>query len=235
MKSFETFANSLRDAWGLVVDVRYPLASEEYEPGDPVWQAALIPFCGCVAGILLAALGVLLPSGVAGSLIWAFAALAVLILKDSGRSVKFISEKCAKLFFRQSAESFIQALNTAFILFRLAALFVIAYGGFRGAMILLLTSVFAVESYLAVNSPAPVIDIEDKERRYIWVVPAIAAFLTFWGRPLFTLVVILLSCGVVWYFRSRVWKEDYPVSGDDITFVSGIVELTLLTAAMLII
>lgn len=235
MKSFETLTNSFRDAWEMVVDVRYPLASEEYAPGDPVLQAALIPLCGCALGVLISALGILLPSQIAGSILWAFAALVILELKDSGRGLKFVSGNCAKLLFKENHQQFVPSLNTALMLLKIAALIVIGVNGARGVMIVLLTSVFTVESYLAVSDPVPVIDIEMREKRFVWGIPAVIAFFAFWTAPLFTVASAALPVGVVWYFKTHIWKENQPVSGDDITLVAGVVELTLLIVAMLIV
>ena len=235
MKSFETFVNSFRNAWELVVDVRWPLASEDDAQGDPVWQAALIPLCGCALGVLIFALGILLPSQIAGSILWAFAALVILELKDSGRGLKFVSGKCAKLLFKENHQQFVPSLNTALMLLKIAALIVIGVNVAREIMIVLLTSVFAVESYLAVSDPVPVIDIEEREKRFIWGIPVVIAFFAFWTAPLFTVASAALPAGIVWYFKTHIWKENQPVSGDDITLVAGVVELTLLVVAMLIV
>jgi hypothetical protein len=234
MKSFEKFTNSLREAWELVIDVRYPFAFEDPQEPDPVLQAVLIPFCGCIAGILLAALGKLIPGGGAGSLLWALIALFLLDLKDSGRAVKFISQKISCAIFKNDSGEFVSALNVELMLLRLAALFVIVWQGTCGGMIPVLTAVFAVESFLAVNNPVPVIELEDRERKFIWIIPAAVAFLAFWSMPLFTVVCAALSAAVVWCFKTRVWKEEHPVSGDDITLCAGVVELLLLICAMMI-
>ena len=234
MKSFEKFANSLREAWELVIDVRYPFAFEDPQEPDPVLQAALIPFCGCAAGILLAALGKLIPGGGAGSLLWALIALSLLDLKDSGRAVKFISQKVSGVIFKNNSGDFLSTLNVEIMLLRLAALFVTAWQGSCGCMIPVLTAVFAVESFLAVNNPCPIIELENRERKFIWIVPAVVAFFTFWSMPHCTVVCVGLSAAVVWCFKTRVWKEDHPVSGDDITLCAGALELLLLVCAMTI-
>ena len=234
MKSFEKFSDSLREAWELVIDVRYPFAGEEQRDGDPVLRAMLIPLCGCVAGVLLTALGKLIPAGGAGSLLWALIALFLLDLKDSGRAVKFISRKISGAIFKNDSGEFVSALNVELMLLRLAALFVIVWQYTCGGMIPVLTAVFTVESFLAVNNPVPVIELEGNERKFIWLVPAAVAFLSFWSMPLFTVVCVALPAGVVWCFKTRVWKEDQPVSGDDITLCAGVVELLLLICAMTI-
>ena len=126
MKSLEKFYSSFVSAWNMVNDIPFPGEYAEDEYGaEGFWHAAMIPVVGFVPGIILAALGMFCRGSAAGSLLWAFAALAIMELVNSGRSGMFVAEKISEWIFRKNSKSFVSSAATLLMQFKQCPLLIL--------------------------------------------------------------------------------------------------------------
>lgn len=235
MKNLENLYNSFVSAWDMVMDVSLPgTPRRDYFEEDAFGTAVMIPVVGAVPGIILAALGLFCRGSVAGSLIWAFAALVVMELINSGRSGRFAAEKISALIFRGDAEKFCSSATTLIMIFKLAALYALSFCGNTGFAVLFFVLVFAFQMYCAVFPVEnALIQVEDEKKSYLYIFPSAVAFLWFWSYPAATLLCLGAVCGIAVFFRKKVWIDSGAINGDDITLAAGFVELILLLCAII--
>lgn len=233
MKSLEKFYSSFVSAWNMVNDIPFPGAYREDDSGaESFWHAAMIPVAGAVPGIILAAIGVFCRGSVAGSLLWAFAALVVMELINSGRSGMFAAEKISEWIFRENSKSFVPSAATLLMQFKLAALYIISYNRNTGFAVVFFILIFSFQMYCATFSEKQaVIAVDEDEKRYLYVFPAAITFLWFWFYPLAVLLSVCAVFAVFTLFRKKIWCDNQVLNGDDITLAAGFLEVILLVCA----
>ncbi|MBQ7396515.1 MAG: hypothetical protein IJW08_08250 [Lentisphaeria bacterium] len=236
MKHLEKICSSFLSAWNMMIDIPLPWAEKfDVQESSSFDTAVMIPVAGAVPGVILAALGILLNVNIPCSAIWAFAAVIIMEMVNSGRSGKMVAEKIAEFIFKESAGSFVNSMVTFVILFKLAAFFAIANGENTGFILLFFVLVFSLEMYCATfGEENSIIKVESGERWKLYLIPGAIAFLWFWSYPLATLVSLAVTAGTALFFRKKVWSEDYIVNGNDVTFASGCAEVLLLLCSMII-
>ena len=236
MKSLENLCRAFYSAWDMMIDVPLPECRDNgYFYENNFLTSVMIPAVGAVPGILLAALGTVLDKSVAGSILWAFAAVIVSELITSGRAGKFVADSLTKLIFRQSSECFVNSVVTFLMLFKLAAFYLISYSGNTGFAVLLFVLVFAFEMYL-VTFPEKnaILALEPEDMHWaLYLFPAVVVFLWFWSFPPAVLSSAAAVYGVAVLFRKRVWQEDHVISADDVTLCAGCAEFAILICAII--
>ena len=233
MKSLEKFYSSFVSAWNMVNDIPFPGENTgDDSAADSFLTAAMIPVAGFVPGIVLAALGMFCRGSVAGSLIWAFAALTVIEMISSGRCGMFAAKKISEKIFGENSKSFVHSAATLLMIFKLAALYIISYSCNTGFAVIFFILVFSFQMYCAVfPEKRAMILVDDNEKRYLFVFPAVMAFLWFWSYPLAVLLSLCAVYAVFMLFRKKVWSEKTVLNGDDITLAAGFLEVILLVCA----
>ena len=231
MNRTDKFIDSFREAWSMVIDV--PHGENDNRAAVPFLTAAFIPLAGVVVGVLLTAAGFVL-AWKAGAVLWAFAALLVTELVDSGRGSRAFSEYVCKKLLNMSDGYFMQAAGTLLLIFKLAALYVISRSGNCGFMIVFFVVVFSVEMYLAaMPERGAILEVDEDEKRFLWVIPGVVVFLTFWIYPFAVLFSVLAAWGTIVLCRKKIWAKDRVLTGDDITFASGVCEAVLFAVAII--
>lgn len=235
MKTLEKLYSSFVSAWDLMIDI--PLPGERVKPcsyGDRFSEAAMMPVTGVVPGMVLAALGLFCRGTVAGSIIWAFAALSVMEMINSGRSGKLAADKFSAWIFRNGSETFVSSAVTLLMLFKLAALFTVSYSCNTGFMVVFFVLLFSVQMYCATfPEERAIISVEEEMKRYLYVFPAVVIFIWFWSNPAAVLVSVCAAVATVIFFRKKVWREEPVLSGDDVTLAAGFMEVILLLCAII--
>ena len=218
----------------MMIDVPLPGEQSDDCCDDNFLSAAMIPVVGAVPGILLAVLGVLLEESVAGSIIWAFAAVIVSELITSGRADKFAAAGLAKLIFKEAAESFVNSAVTFVMLFKLAAFYFIAYSENTGFAVLLFVLMFTLEMYL-VTFPErnALLELEEDGRKKLYLLPAAVLFIWFWSFPLAALFSAAAAWGTALFFRKKVWGSEHRITPDDVTLCAGCAEICILVCAII--
>ena len=256
MRRTPRFLSDVRGAWETLADIPLP---ESFPGGGAAADGRMLlwfPLLGAFCGAAIAALGklaALLTNQVAGATVFAFAGLAFLILKDSGRGIVLLISLLDR---RLDAGSFAKALSgvssdrsvlsevrfgvpvaSALAIVEFVALFLMGLHGSGYFLVAVLTGSFTVQGGLAAGFPerdSRLVPDEDGAgcRRMFFAAAVIAAF-SLWRFPVATAFSVALCCLMIFGYSGVVRREVEAATPELITLAGALTEAGLLLCGFL--
>lgn len=256
MRRIPRFLGSARGAWETLTD--FPLPESFPVAGDTDGEAVLpwFPLLGALCGAAIAGLGMLaalLTNPIAGATVFALAALAFLILKDSGRGILLL---VSLLDLRLERGSFAAALPDvsadrsiltgtrfagfaagALAVLEFIALFLLCSRGSALFLVTVLTGSFAVQGMLATGGADAdsqlIPDADGIGRKRMLILAGLIAAFSLWLFPVASAFAVAVFCLLAFGFAGAALRNVEAVTPELVTLAGALTEAGVLVCGFL--